>query len=200
LFDALKLALVGGRADSVVLENSPEEKMDYAGMVNLKAKRRAVILVSTGIDSMSRINYDQTRKIIQNAGIPIYIIGTGEMFLKLYDSQLEPTDYLNGFPGRMTFLQAKNTLSTFAKESGGTYSPVAFEGELPSVLNNINALLRNQYSLAYDAGEKPRDGKRYKLEVKVDVDGDGTYEEKGYIVQHRPFYVAPKDAEEKGKN
>jgi hypothetical protein len=74
---------------------------------------------------------------------------------------------------------------------------MTFESEIPSILNSINALLRNQYSLAYDAGDKPRDGKKYKLEVKVDVNGDGVYEEKEYVVQHRPFYVAPSD--EKGK-
>src|SRR5919199_2025539 len=32
LFDALKLTLVGGRADSVILENSKESRADYAGM------------------------------------------------------------------------------------------------------------------------------------------------------------------------
>ena len=46
-------------------------------------------------------------------------------------------------------------------------------------------------------GRKPRDGKKYKLEVKVDVNGDGIYEEKEYIVQHRPFYNAPKDETKK---
>ncbi|MDQ2746770.1 MAG: hypothetical protein M3T96_05870 [Acidobacteriota bacterium] len=200
MFDALKLALVGGRADSVVLENSKEEKSDYGGMVAVKAKRRAIILVSTGIDSMSRINYGEMRKIIQNAGIPIYIIGTGEMFIKLYDSQLGATDTISGFPGRLTFLQAKNTLNTFAKESGGTYSPVTFPSELPDVLNNINTLLRNQYSIAYDITEAREPGKKYNLDVKVDVNGDGVYEEKGYVIQHRPFYISPKDDKnEKGK-
>ena len=199
MFDALKLALVGGRADSVVLENSKEEKTNYGGMVDVKAKRRAIILVSTGIDTMSRINYGEMRKIIQNSGIPIYIIGTGEMFIKLYDSQLSATDSLTGFPGRLTFLQARNTLTTFAKESGGTYSPVTFPAELPGVLNNINALLRNQYSIAYDVSEAKEPGKKYNLDVKVDVNGDGVYEEKGYVIQHRPFYIAPKDEKVKGK-
>ena len=113
------------------------------------------------------------------------------------DSQLGATDTLTGFPGRLTFLQARNTLTTFAKESGGTYSPVTFPAELPGVLNNINALLRNQYSLSYDAGEKPRDGKKYKLEVKVDLNGDGVYEEKQLVVQHRPFFTAPNDKKSK---
>lgn len=200
LFDAVKLTLVGGRADSVVLENTSERKMDYAGLVSVQAKRRAVILVATGIDSMSKINYDQARKIIQNAGIPIYVIGTGEMFLKLYDAQLSPVDSITGVPGRLTLLQAKNTLATFAKESGGVYYPIAFEGELPNALNSINAMLRSQYSLAYDAGNERFDGKKRKIEVRVDVNNDGKFDEaeqKQYEIQHRPFYIPPKEGDEK---
>ncbi len=200
MFDALKLALVGGKADAIVLEDTKERTMNYGGMVDVKAKRRAIILVSTGIDSMSKINYGEMRKIIQNSGIPIYIVGTGEMFLKLYENQLEAVDSISGFPGRLTFLQAKNTLTTFAKESGGTYSPVTFPSEIPGVLNNINTLLRNQYNIAYDITEAREPGKKYNLDVKVDINGDGVYEEKGYVIQHRPFYTTPKDEKsEKGK-
>jgi hypothetical protein len=99
----------------------------------------------------------------------------------------------------LTFLQAQNTMNTFAKESGGAHFPITFEGEIPNALNSINALLRNQYSIAYDAGEKPKDGKKYKLEVKVDLNGDGVYEEKQLIVQHRPFFVAEKEKDVKSK-
>lgn len=197
LFDAVKFALVGGRGDSVVLENSKEEKADYGGMVSVQAQRRAIILVASGIDTFSRINYDAARKIVQNAGIPVYILSTGNMFYKLYENQLDATDSISGSPGRLTFLQAQNTMNTFAKESGGQHFPITFEGEIPTALQSINNLLRNQYSLAYDAGQKARDGKKYNLAVKVDVDGDGVYEEKGYVIQHRPFYTAPKDEKKK---
>lgn len=193
LFDAVKFALAGGKTDAVVLENTGEKIADYGGMIAVKAKRRALILVASGIDTFSKINYDAVRKIIQNSGIPIYIIGTANLFYKMYEEQLGAMDGMDGSPGRLTFLQAQNTLKTFASESGGAYFPVTFPGELPGVLQNINALLRNQYSIAYDAGEKPRDGKKYKLEVKVDIDGDGFYEEKLYEVQHRPFYTVPKE-------
>ncbi len=40
LFDAIKFSLVGGRGDSVVLENSENEKADYGGMVSVKSKRQ----------------------------------------------------------------------------------------------------------------------------------------------------------------
>ena len=191
LFDALKLTLVGGRADSVVLENSKQETADYAGLVSVEGRRRAVFLISSGLDTFSKINYDQARKIVQNAGIPIYIIGTGNMFMKKFGDRLGPTDSLDGFPGRMTLYQAQNTLTTLAKEGGGAYFPVTFEGELPSALSSINNLMRNQYSLAYKP-TSPHDGKQHKIVVKVDADGDGTFEEGIYDIQHRRFYNAPK--------
>ncbi|MDW8304319.1 MAG: VWA domain-containing protein [Acidobacteriota bacterium] len=193
LYDALKFVLIGGKGDPVVLENSGKEsQVEYAGMVEVKAKRKAVILVASGIDTFSRTSYDEARKIIQRAGIPIYIISTGNMFFKLYEPYLPATDSISGMPGRLTFLQAQNAMNTFAKESGGQHFPMTFESEIPSILNSINSLLRNQYSLGFDPGEIPKDGKRRKIEVKVDVNGDGVFDEKEYVVQHRPFYFADK--------
>ena len=191
LFDALKLTLVGGRADSVVLEDNQPEKSDYTGLASVEGRRRAVFLIATGIDTFSRTNYDQARKIAQNAGVPIYIIGTGNLFYKKYSDQIEATDTLSGFPGRLTLIQAQNTLNTFAKETGGAYFPVTFEGELRSTLSSINALMRSQYSLGYNPGDR-RDGKQRKIVVKVDINGDGVFDEKEFDVQHRKFYNAPK--------
>jgi len=191
LFDALKFVLIGGRGDSVVLEDSKNEKSDYSGLVAVQGRRRAVILVASGIDTFSRINYGDARKVLQNAGIPVYIIGTANLFKKKYGDQLGATDSLLGAPGRMSWLQADNTLQTFAKETGGAYYPVTFDGEVPKVLGSINALLRSQYSLGFNPGEV-QDGKQHKISVKVDVDGDGTYDDKEFIIQARQFYNAPK--------
>ncbi|HSD45689.1 MAG TPA: VWA domain-containing protein [Pyrinomonadaceae bacterium] len=191
LFDALKFVLVGGRGDSVVLEENKSDKSDYAGMVSVQGRRRAVVLVASGIDTFSKINYGDARKVLKTSGVPVYIIGTGNLFKKMYGDQLPATDSLLGMPGRMSWLQADNTLQTFAKETGGAYFPVTFEGELPKVLNNINSLLRSQYSLGFNPGEV-RDGKEHKLKVSVDVDGDGTYDDKEYVIQARQSYFSPK--------
>lgn len=191
LFDALKFVLVGGRGDSVVLEDSKSERSDYSGLVSVQGRRRAVILVASGIDTFSKINYGDARKILQNAGIPVYIIGTANLFFKKYGDFLGATDSISGAPGRMTFLQADNTLKTFAKETGGAYYPVTFEGELPKVLGSINSLLRSQYSLAFNPGDV-RDGKQHKIRVSVDVNGDGVADDKEYVIQARQFYNSPK--------
>ncbi len=199
VWDALNFAIMGGKGDTVVLEKSKEKYADYGGMIQVKSKRKAILLIASGIDTFSKVNYDKIRKVVQNAGVPVYIIGTGNLFFKLYEHQLGPMDSLDGTPGRMTFIQANNALSTIAKESGGGYFPITFEGEVPSAIKSINGFLRNQYSLAYDVGERPRDGKKYKLEVKVDINNDGQYEDKEYVVQHRPFYTAPNDSDKKKK-
>jgi VWFA-related protein len=196
LYKALNFVLAGGRADSVVIENSEKRWQEYGGMVDITGRRKAVFLVTTGLDTSMDTNLDKTRKVIQNAGIPIYIIGTGELFFKKYGDDLDPMDNIAGAArfGRMSMLQARNTLRVFAEESGGMYFPITFPGELNSSLQTINALMRNQYSLAYSTGER-RDGKRHKIVVKVDIDGDGKPEEKDFIVQARQFYNSPKEGE-----
>jgi VWFA-related protein len=195
LFDALKLTLIGGRGDSVVLENAKERTQEYSGMVAVPAdRRRAVLLVGSGLDTFSKITMDQARKIVQNAGIPIYIIGTGQMFVKLYGDSMNPGmgSNIRGIPiDRMTFLQADNTMKTFAKDTGGMFFPITFEGELPNALSSINAMLRSQYSLGFNPGDE-RDGKSHKIVVKVDVDGDGQFDDKAFVVRAREVYNAPK--------
>lgn len=190
LFDSLNFTLMGGKGDAVVLEDSKASKADYAGLTSVQGRRKAVLLISSGINTFSKINYDRTRKVLQNAGVPVYIIGTGNLFFKKYGDRLDATDGAFGSPGRLTFLQAQNQLNTFAKETGGMHFPITFEGEIPKALQSINALLRSQYSLGYNPGDK-RDGKQHKIVVKVDVDGDGQYDDKEYVVQSRPFYNAP---------
>ena len=88
LFDAIKFALVGGKADSVVLERSKSRKSDYGGMVDVTSPRRAIVLVASGIDTFSRINYGDARKVVQSSGIPIYIISTANLFYKKYEHRI----------------------------------------------------------------------------------------------------------------
>ncbi len=191
-FDALKFVLRGGVGDSVVLENNKQEKTDYSGLYEVNS-RTAVLLVGSGIDTFSKINFDEARKIVENSGVPVYAIGTGNMFLKRYDQQLDPGRGLEmyGIPDRMTLLQAQNTLKTFADSTGGKYFPVTFPGEIPSVLQSISALVRNMYSLGYTPTNTRREGKRRKITIKVNL-GD-KIDPKLIMVQHRQTYVEPRD-------
>jgi VWFA-related protein len=196
LFDAIKFTLVGGKGDPVAMDNPNGKQTEYAGLTSVQGRRRAVILITSGWDTFSKINYDTARKIAQNAGVPIYIIGTGNMFCKKYCDRLPATSGIDGTPGRMDFLQAMNALQTFAKDTGGMYFPVTFEGELNTTVSTINSVLRSQYSLGYNPGDR-RDGKKHKILVKVDVNGDGVYDDKEFEINHRQFYIAPPPADAK---
>ena len=59
------------------------------------------------------------------------------------------------------------------------------------MLGSINALLRSQYSLAFNPGDV-RDGKQHKIKVSVDVNGDGTLDDKELTIQARQYYNSPK--------
>ncbi|NNE66697.1 MAG: VWA domain-containing protein [Pyrinomonadaceae bacterium] len=199
LFDAMKFALIGGKADSVVLEESKERKSEYAGMVDVKTGRRAIILVASGIDTFSKTNYDEIKSLVEQSGIPFFIISTANLFYKKYEHLLGPTDSLTGVPGRLTFLQARNQMNHFAKTSGGAHFEMTFPGEIPGILQSIDALMRNQYSIGYDANDGLKPGKKYKLKVMVDVNGDGKYDNKQFEVKHRPYFRTPKEKKKKKK-
>lgn len=193
LFDTLKFVLRGGKGDAVVLEDGKgadkNGQMEYAGLYEANA-RTAILLIASGMDTFSKINFDQARKIVENSGVPIYCLGIGNLFLKRFDQYLDPGrgTNINGIPfDRMTMLQAQNQLKTFSDSTGGKYFPVTFPGEIPGVLQSIQALLRNQYSLGYVPTNTRKEGKRRKIQVKALL-GD-QIDPKLVVVQHRQTYV-----------
>jgi Ca-activated chloride channel homolog len=192
LFDTLNFVIKGGTGDSVVLEENKSEKSEYTGLEEVNA-RTGILLIASGMDTFSKINYDQARKIVENGGVPIYVVGTGNLFLKKYDQYLDPMRMPVGslIPDRMTLLQAQNTLRTFADSTGGKYFPVTFPGEIPATLQSISALMRNQYSLGYTPTNSRREGKRRKIQVKMNL-GD-QIDPKLVVVQHRQSYIEGKD-------
>ena len=118
------------------------------------------------------------------------MLGTGNLFMKLYDQALDPGrgTNINGIPfDRMTMLQAQNTLKTFANATGGDYIPITFAGEISSALQRVSALVRNQYSLGYIPSNTRKEGKRRKIQVKANL-GD-KIDPKLIVIQHRQTYV-----------
>jgi len=175
LFDGLKFVLQGGTVDEV----------EYKGLAGVRG-RTAVLLVATGLDTFSKINYDDARKIVANSGVPVYSIGVGELVYRLIESGLSG-------PARLDFLQAQNQLRTFSDSSGGRYYNVIFQGALPSVLESISAMMRSEYVLGYIPTNTRRKGKKREIKVLVDVDGDGKPDNKNLEVQYRQYYIEPKE-------
>jgi Ca-activated chloride channel family protein len=122
--------------------------------------RKAILLITSGIDTFSKITYDQTRKKLQEAGVPIYSIGIMQMQREMADA------YMSG-PQRMDFLQADNELRTFAKETGGAAYFPKFEGEYGQIFQMLHQALRNQYVLTYQPSNTKHDGAFRKIKVEL---------------------------------
>ncbi len=160
--------------------------------------RKAIVLISSGIDTFSKLTFDKTRKIIQTAGVPVYSLGLMQALREYYDAR-----GAMGSIDRLDFLQADNQLRTFSKESGGQAFFPRFYGEFPSIFRAIHEALRNQYSLAYAPSNTAKDGKYRR--IKVDLVNPATGEplrvtdEKGkpmkYTVVAKAGYNAPRAVE-----
>ena len=158
--------------------------------------RKAILVLTTGVDTFSKITYDQTRKRLQEAGVPIYAIGLMQMGRTLADP------YMSG-EARMTFLQADNQLRTFAKETGGAAYFPKFEGEYGQIFQAVHHALRSQYVITYQPSYTKHDGAFRK--VKIELVNPATNEplpvkdEKGkpikYTIVAKAGYKAPRAVE-----
>ena len=48
--------------------------------------RKAIVVLSSGVDTFSKLTFDKTRKALQNAGVPIYAVGPMQTIRILYES------------------------------------------------------------------------------------------------------------------
>jgi Ca-activated chloride channel family protein len=156
--------------------------------------RKAIVLLSSGVDTFSKLTYDKARKAIQDGGVPIYAISLMQA-LRIMRNM--------GPMQEIGFLQADNQMNTFAKETGGMAFFPRFYGEFPNIFGQINDSLRNQYSIGYEPANKARDGKYRK--IKVELVNPATNEplrvtdEKGkpikYTIVAKAGYTAPREVE-----
>ena len=148
--------------------------------------RKAILVICTGIDTFSKLTYDQMLKISRTSDTAIYPVSILEFMTVRYGDSIDS-------------LQARNALISLAKYSGGQAYFPRFEGELPSIYQQIAAQLRTQYSLGFVPTNPSKDGKFHKLKVEV-VDAQGNplkvADQKGknvkYRVVSREGYYAPK--------
>ncbi|MFB3779611.1 MAG: VWA domain-containing protein [Bryobacteraceae bacterium] len=171
---------------------------DTADRMSSIEGRKAIVLISSGIDTFSKLTFDKTRKALQAAGVPIYALGLMQALREWYDAR----GYMDSI-SRLDFLQADNQLRTFAKETGGQAFFPRFYGEFPSIFRAISEALRSQYNITYQPSNQARDGKFRK--IKVELVNPATNEplritdEKGkpikYTILAKNGYIAPREVE-----
>jgi len=149
--------------------------------------RKAILVLASGIDTFSRINLGNVLQRLKENDVTIFCVGVAERVFVA--------------PGNLTYLQAQNQLRTFAGVSGGRAWFPRFDGEVPAIMADVAASLRNQYSLTYTPANTTPDGKYRKIKVEL-VAPDGkpleVLDARGKKVNYRIFarqgYQAPKSS------
>jgi VWFA-related protein len=133
--------------------------------------KKYIILVTTGVDTFSRMTLDKIMKKIKDTkDITIFPISVGFIVREYCD--VHPGACRNahgmGIPvGHMDYLQGDNEMRTFAAMTGGRAYFPRFQGELPDLFGDISNDIRHQYSLAYTPTNTKLDGTYRKLKVQV---------------------------------
>jgi VWFA-related protein len=131
--------------------------------------RKYIILISSGIDTFSKLTLDKILKRVKSAqDITIYTVSTGGAMRAV----------MEGRPGMMAqvhdmdYLQADNEMKTFANITGGTSYFPRFTTEMPEIFQEINQNIRSKYELIYHPTNAKQDGTYRKLRVEL-VDDEG---------------------------
>jgi VWFA-related protein len=131
--------------------------------------RKYIILITTGVDTFSKLNLDQVMKKIKSSkNITIFPVSIG-WALRNY-CEVHPCGYTHGMGipvGQMDYLQADNEMNTFARMTGGKAYFPRFEAEFAEIFRAIGTDIRNQYSLAYHPTNPKLDGTYRKLKVEL---------------------------------
>jgi len=161
--------------------------------------KKYVILVTTGVDTFSKLNLDQTlKKIKSTKDVTIYPISVGFAARERAEAFGRTASHGLGIPiSNIDYLQADNEMRTFAQLTGGRAYFPRFQGELPEIFHDIAADIRSQYSITYHPTNAKLDGTYRKLKVELQAPDGGplkVHDQKGkevkYIVYARDGYTA----------
>jgi Ca-activated chloride channel homolog len=156
LQDAMQRLRIPGFSESSMFDAvvDTEQRME-----NIEG-RKAILLIASGRDTLSKLTWDKTRKAVQEAGVPIYAFSLLQALRIMAEPYMGNNQY-------MDFLQADNEMKTLARESGGQAFFPRFLQEYPSIFQQVAAALRNQYSITYAPSNQAKDGKFRKIKVEL---------------------------------
>jgi VWFA-related protein len=194
-FGALNQLRIPGFAET----NLFDALYDTLDRVDRIEGHKYIILVTTGVDTFSKLSLDQiTKKIKSTKDVTIFPVSVGWAIREYFDEHGRAAPHGMGIPvGQMDYLQADNEMNTFARLTGGRAYFPRFQAEFPEIFHEIGGNIRNQYSIAYHPTNPQLDGSYRKLKVEVVAPEGGPLkikDQKGkdlkYLVIAREGYTA----------
>ncbi|MDQ2920785.1 MAG: VWA domain-containing protein [Acidobacteriota bacterium] len=144
--------------------------IDAAAYLRPYSGRRVLVIVSDGVETTSRSDFETTIKRVLADDCQVFIVQTG-----LYDG------------ANLRALAAERRMEQLAGQTGGAaYIPKTMT-ELDHAFQQIAADLAQQYVLSYYPGEERRDGSFHLIDLRV-------RSHKDVRVRARKGYYSPKSA------
>ncbi len=160
--------------------------------------KKAVLVLASGLDTFSRLTLDKTMQRIRETDATIFTVGVGEQLFMWAEAS---AGMGGGFGQNLNYIQAENQLKTFATMTGGRSWLPRFDGEIPDIMRDVAASLRNQYSMSYTPSNESFDGKYHKIKVELVAPDGGpltVLDQKGkkikFQVYARQGYTSPKSS------
>ena len=142
-----------------------------------EAGRKAIILISDGEDTTSKLKFTEALVAAHQSNAVIYAISNAVRggFFSYGRRGRAPINVGGGDLG---------TLRKFSEETGGTTFVVSNENNFKKIFDQIAQELRSQYSLGYVSLNTARDGKYRQVKI--------TARDSSYNVKSRKGYYAPR--------
>jgi VWFA-related protein len=157
--------------------------------------KKYIILVTTGIDTFSKLTLDKiTKKVKDTKDVTIFPMSVGWIIREMYESRGRAAPHGMGIPvGQLDYLQADNEMKTFAAMTGGRAYFPRFQAEYGEDFQEIGSDIRNQYSLAYHPTNNKLDGTYRKLKVQVVAPDGGPLKVKDQKGKEQKIEVVSRD-------
>ena len=157
--------------------------------------KKYIILVTTGVDTFSKLTLDKiTKKIKDTKDVTIFPVSVGWIIREMYEARGGSAPHGMGIPvNNMDYLQADNEMRNFAAMTGGRAYFPRFQGEMPELFQDISNDIRNQYSITYRPTNDKLDGTYRKLKVQVVAPDGGPLKVKDQKGKDQKIEVVARD-------
>jgi hypothetical protein len=124
--------------------------------------RKAIIVISSGLDTFSKTTYQQILQAAQDSPAPIYTIG----MLRLIKREADMYGAKAPF-ARIDWDGAEKRLEALAAASGGRAYVLDFDLEIPAVYDDIMENLRLRYVITYVSSNVETSGPPRRIRVEL---------------------------------
>ena len=144
-------------------------------LMRKQSGRKALILLSDGVDTGSKVSLSAAVEAAQRADTLVYSIlfEDAEMYGGFGMGRMGGRGQINGANGR-------KVLEQISRETGGRFFDVSKKHPLAKVYDDIDEDLRHQYSLGYSPDRTEAGGGYHRIRL--------TKKQKGLVVQTREGY------------